>query len=267
MVAYSSRAFVLEEATYRQALDWKPTLAILPWGATEAHNWHLPHGTDNIEATALAQQAAEQAAGKNAHCIVLPTVPFGNNNTQLTQVATITMRTSTQQLVLKDVADSLVKQGINRLVLLNFHGGNDFKAMIRDVMLDIPIFIVLVNGYQLPCDELKNILHDARTGHADEFETSLLLHLTPQFVRPLSEAGPGETKPSVLPILSSTHGAWCPRDWRNLTIDTGDGNPQAATAEKGKALMKCMVDRLAAMMVELAGAQEGDFPFVIRRWA
>lgn len=266
MGQHQGRCFVLHEATYRQTLDWKPNLAILPWGATEAHNWHLPHGTDTIEATALAEQAANQAAEANARCIVLPAIPFGNNNTQLTQTATITMRTSTQQQVLFDVADSLVKQGINRLVLLNFHGGNDFKAIIRDIMLDIPIFIVLVNGYQLATDQLPGILHDPRTGHADEFETSLLLHLTPELVRPLSEAGSGRTTPSKLPRLTSTPGAWCPRDWQSLSADTGDGNPQAATAAKGESLMKIMVDRLAAILIELAAATEGEFPFIIRRW-
>ena len=266
MPEHVARPFILHEATYRQALDWKPTVAILPWGATEAHNWHLPHGTDTIEATGLAEQAAALAAQANARCCVLPTVPFGNNNTQLTQVATITMRTSTQLAVLHDVADSLAKQGIDRLVVLNFHGGNDFKALIRDVMLDVPIFIVLVNGYQLASDQLRSILRDPRTGHADEFETSLILHLQPNLVAPLEQAGSGETTLSQLPVLASTPGAWCPRDWKTLTPDTGDGNPLAATAEKGSKLMIIMVERLSQLLIELAGAQEGQFPYVIRRW-
>lgn len=267
MAQFNARPYILHESTYRQSLDWKPVVAILPWGATEAHNWHLPHGTDTIEATALAEAAAGLAAQANARCMVLPTVPFGNNNTQLTQVATITMRTRTQQAVLFDVADSLVKQGFNRLVLLNFHGGNNFKAIIRDVMLDLPIFIVLVNGYQLVAEQLKAILEDPRTGHADEFETSLLLNLNPEWVAPLEQAGTGATTPSQLLVLSSTPGAWCPRDWQTLTADTGDGDPHAATAEKGARLMAVMAERLSKLLIELADAQEGQFPFIIRRWA
>lgn len=266
MTTYTARPFILHEATYRQTLEWKPAVAILPWGATEAHNWHLPHGTDTVEATALAEQAAAVAARSDARCVVLPTVPFGNNNTQLTQVATITMRTSTQQSVLFDVADSLVKQGIDRLVVLNFHGGNDFKAMIRDVMLDVPIFIVQVHGYQLASDQLRHILNDPRTGHADEFETSLMLSLAPEWVAPLEQAGKGTTTPSQLPILTSTPGAWSPRDWQALSEDTGDGDPQMATPEKGRKLMAIMVERLGQLLVELAHAREGQFPFVIRRW-
>lgn len=265
MSKHTAHPFILHEATYRQTCEWQPTVAILPWGATEAHNWHLPHGTDTIEATCLAEQAAALAAKADARCIVLPTIPFGNNNTQLTQTATITMRTRTQLAVLHDVAESLHKQGIHKLVLLNFHGGNDFKAIIRDVMLDVPIFIVLVNGYQLAAGDLKQYLTDAKLGHADEFETSLLLHLTPDLVAPLETAGSGSTTESALPVLTSTPGAWCPRDWETLTVDTGDGNPQAATAEKGAAVFAIMVDRLSKLLVELAGAEEGQFPYIIRR--
>lgn len=262
----ASRPFVLHEATYRQTIDLKPAVAVLPWGATEAHNWHLPHGTDTIEATELAIHAVEQACARGEACIVLPAIPYGNNNTQLTQTATITMRGSTQQLVLHDVCDSLVRQNINKLVLLNFHGGNDFKSMIRDIMLDLPIFIVLVNGYQLAAGEMSSILSDPRTGHADEFETSLMLHLAPQLVAQLTEAGAGEATPSQLPVLSATPGVWCPRDWAALTSDTGDGNPREATASKGAALFSIMVDKLSNLLIELAKAQEGQFPFIIRRW-
>ena len=141
------RPFILAETNWKNIKDAKIDLAILPWGATEAHNYHLPHGTDVVEATAVAEAAVERANQLGARCVVLPCVPFGNDNAQLTQVATITMRSATQQAVLFDVADSLVRQGIDRLVLLNFHGGNEFKAMIRDVMLDLPIFIVQVHGF------------------------------------------------------------------------------------------------------------------------
>jgi len=266
MSEYAGRTFVLQEATFRQAQEVKPNVAVLPWGATEAHNYHLPHGTDNFEATALAERATEVANQRGSRCIVLPTVPFGNNNTQLTQVATITMRSRTQQAVLFDVADSLVKQGIDRLIVLNFHGGNDFKAMIRDVMLDLPIFIVQVNGYQLIPEVLREVLEDPRAGHADEFETSLMLHLVPHLVAPLYVAGPGRTTASKLPVLTSTPGVWAPRDWKALSEDTGDGDPRRATAEKGARLMAAMVDRTAGVLVELSAAKEGEFPFVIRRW-
>ena len=52
------RRYLAMEANYRQLLDYRPNLAILPWGATEAHNYHLPHGTDVYESIAVAERAA-----------------------------------------------------------------------------------------------------------------------------------------------------------------------------------------------------------------
>ena len=178
---FTARPHVLYEANLAQLRELKPNVAVLPWGATEAHNYHLPHGTDNVEAELLAHESAARANARGARCLALPCVPFGNNNLQLAgQVAAITMRTRTQQMVLRDVADSLVRQGIDRLVVLNFHGGNEFKPLIRDVMLDVPgIFIVQVHGYQL-APRARDVLDVKDGDHADEFETSLILHLRPE---------------------------------------------------------------------------------------
>jgi creatinine amidohydrolase len=191
-------------------------------------------------------------------------VPFGNDNLQLRQVATITMRTQTQHAVLLDIADSLARQGIDRLVILNGHGGNEFSPLIRDVMLAVPIFIVRVN-YYATAPELKSMLKDPTGDHADEFETSMMLHLAPNLAAPLETAGDGATTPSKIPSLSSTPGVWAPRDWDALTKDTGTGNPKAATAEKGAKFFGLFVDRISILLTELSKAKNGDFPFIIRK--
>ena len=258
----TSRPYVLHEANLKQVQALSPNVAVLPWGATEAHNLHLPHGTDNIEATSVGEEAVGRACELGARCVLLPCIPFGNNNQQLTQVATITMRTSTQQAVLRDVAESLVRQGIDRLVVLNFHGGNEFKQIIRDIMLDVPIFIVQIHAWQV-APEMRKLL-DVPTGdHADEFETSVLLHWCPQWVA-MEQAGDGKTTPFALKSLK-TPGVWAPRDWATLTADTGVGNPRAATAEKGKKIAAMLVDAIVPILTELSAAKEGDFPFIIRR--
>src|SRR3989440_1015805 len=129
----TNRPFILHEATYRQLLDYKPNVAILPWGATEAHNYHLPHGTDVIEATAVAARSAEIAHERGAKPIVLPTIPFGNDEQQLDQVATISISTRTAAAILRDVVRSLARQNIDRVLILNAHGGNEHKPLIRDI--------------------------------------------------------------------------------------------------------------------------------------
>jgi creatinine amidohydrolase len=261
-MAHESRPYVLLEATYRQMLDFRPNVAVLPWGATEAHNYHLPHGTDVIEATSLGEEAVRRACDQGGKCVLLPCVPFGINHTQLDQVATISMRAATQQAVLHDVAQSLVAQGIDRLVLLNFHGGNEFKSMIRDVMLDVPIFIVQVHGWQT-APVMRDLLDDPGGDHADEFETSYMLHVAPQFVAPLESAGDGAATPSKLPAVSNTPGVWVSRQWSKLTRSTGVGDPRAATAEKGQRIFELLVEALVPILVQLSSAKPGDFPFVI----
>src|SRR5690606_22261657 len=121
------RPYLLMEANHRQLSENRPVVAVLPWGATEAHNCHLPYGTDVIEATGIASEAARLAHDAGAKVVMLPTIPFGNDEQQLDQVATISITTSTALALLRDVARSLTRQGIDRLVLLNAHGGNQFQ--------------------------------------------------------------------------------------------------------------------------------------------
>ncbi len=257
---FSARPFVVLEANYRQLLELKPNVAVLPWGATEAHNFHLPHGTDIIEASALGTRAVERANASGARCVLLPALPFGQNHAQLPQVATISLRASTQAKILFDVADSLLRQNIDRLVVLNFHGGNEFKPLLRDVMADLPIFIVQAHGFAL--SPQGRAAQEIPGDHADEFETSLMLHLEPAWVD-LDAAGDGATTPSALPALTQTPGVWVQRQWAALTRDTGTGDPRLATAAKGLAILEEATANLAQVLVELSQARNGDFPFVI----
>lgn len=260
-MAFKSRPYILREANLAQLREFKPNVAILPWGATEAHNLHLPHGMDFLTAEMIADAAVTRAVEQGARPVLLPCLPFGNDNMQLTQVATITMRSRTQQLVLHDVAESLLRQGIDRLIVLNFHGGNDFKQMIRDIVLDLPMFIVQVNAFQLAPDARK-VLDDKGGDHANEYETSLAMHLYPDLVAPLETAGDGAATPSKIPALSQP-GVWTSRNWAALTKDTGVGNPKKATAEKGKVLFEAVVSALVPVIVQVSAAKHGDFPYVI----
>jgi creatinine amidohydrolase len=226
------RRYVLLEANYGQLLEHRPAVAVLPWGATEAHNRHLPHGTDVIEATAVAEGAAALADAAGARAIVLPAIPFGNNAQQLDQVATISLRTTTALAILTDVARSLAAQGIDRLLLVNAHGGNDFKPLVRDVQAETGVLIVLVNFYQTAPAVLREVFDDPGD-HAGQMETSLLLHLCPAWVE-LDRAGDGRAVPFAVPGLQGVPGVWTPRPWSAVHPDTGSGDPAGATAEKGR---------------------------------
>jgi len=125
------RPYVLAESSWKSVKDTDYEVAILPWGATEPHNFHLPYATDNYETGAIAERAAEIAWQKGAKVVVLPTVPFGVNTGQLDLKLALNMNPSTQLALLTDIASAISGQGVRKLLILNGHGGNDFRQMIR----------------------------------------------------------------------------------------------------------------------------------------
>jgi creatinine amidohydrolase len=240
--------FLLSAATWKDIGDTPYDVAVLPWGATEAHNYHLPYGADTIQAERVAALAAEQASARGARVVVLPAIPFGVNTTQLDIKLCINMNPSTQAAVLADVVSSLEPHGITKLVILNGHGGNDFKQMIRELTPRTKMFLSVVNWYS--CVNVRDFFQDLGD-HAGEAETSAMLHLAPELVRPLSEAGDGRARPWAIRALREGW-AWAPRRWTEVTADTGIGDPRGATAEKGAAYVEAAVDRIAEYLVELS---------------
>ena len=243
-----SRPFVLAETTWKTVDPTPYSVAILPWGATEAHNYHLPYGSDIVQAERVAILAAERAWNAGAKVVVLPTVPFGVNTTQLDIKLTINMNPSTQAALLGDVVASLEGQRLLKLVILNSHGGNDFRQIVRELQPRTSVFLSTVNWYS--CVDLKQFFDDLGD-HAGEPETSAMLHLAPEMVRPLDEAGPGRARKSRLTGVREGW-AWAPRRWTQVSADTGIGNPMRATKEKGEAYVNAVVDRIANYLRELA---------------
>jgi creatinine amidohydrolase len=242
----------LMHAAHGQLKGRKPTLAVLPWGATEAHNQHLPYGTDTLEAERFAQRSAELAATRGARVIVLPTIPFGNNAQQQDQVASIHLSTTTALAILRDVANSLKRQGIERLLILNSHGGNEFKPLVRDLTLETGIFIAVASFWQM-CTEMQRELFGDPGDHAGLLETSLLLHWCPEWVQ-MDLAGPGKRKSFAVRSLEQK-GVWTPRPWTKIHPDLGAGDPRGATAEKGKQIFEAISEALAQLLVDLSKAK------------
>src|SRR5436309_671251 len=245
-----SRPYILNELTWKTVRDSRYEVAVLPWGATEAHNLHLPYSTDNIETEEVAARAAERAWKAGAKLVVLPIVPFGVNTGQLDIPLCINMNPSTQALVLRDVASSLAGQGIKKLVILNGHGGNDFRQVIRELQPHVSLFLCTVNWYKVV--DPKGFFTDLGD-HAAELETSVMQHIAPDLVLPLSEAGPGAARKFKISAVREGW-AWAARNWRQVTEDTGSGNPAAATAEKGKRYVEAVTDKVADFLGELAKA-------------
>jgi creatinine amidohydrolase len=244
------RPYLLNELTWKTVRDARYEVAVLPWGATEAHNLHLPYTTDNLETEWIAALAAGHAWERGARVVVLPVVPFGVNTGQLDIPLCLNLNPSTQALVLRDLATALAGQGVPKLVILNGHGGNDFRQMIRELQPAVSLFLCTVNWYQVV--DPKPFFADLGD-HAGELETSVMLHVAPELVRPLSEAGPGRARRFTIAGLKEGW-AWAPRRWRQVTDDTGVGNPAAATVEKGRKYVEAVSEKIGGFLVELAKA-------------
>lgn len=249
------RPFVLAETNWKQVKDENYTVALLPWGATEAHNYHLPYATDNILAEESAIQAAQMAWEKGARPIVLPTIPFGVNTGQMDVKLCMNMNPSTQYAVLKDAVQVLDHHNIHKIVIVNAHGGNNFKQMIRELSLEFPeVFICTLNWWQVT--DGKQYFEEPGD-HAGELETATIMHLRPELCLSLEEAGDGLAKTYKLKGLKE---GWvsAQREWTEVTKDTGVGNPKAATAEKGEKFFKKATRLIADFLAELHHADLDD---------
>jgi creatinine amidohydrolase len=250
------RPYILEETNWKQIKNQKYDVAILPWGATEPHNYHLPYGTDSLETARIAADAAKKAWDKGAKVMVLPTIPLGIQNMgQIELPFCLHTRLSTQQMILEDVLSALYNQGIRKFVLMNGHGGNDFKQIVRDLQPEFPdMFISIVNWFKL----VSNADFFEEDGdHANEMETSIIMHYFPELVLPLEEAGEGTAKKFKLKSLEKNI-AWTPRQWDKVSKDTGVGNPKKASAEKGKKFLEAITTIIGEFFAELAECDLND---------
>ena len=249
------RPYILAETNWKTVSSTPYEVAVLPWGATEAHNYHLPYATDNIQNDWIAAEAARLAWEQGAKVVVLPNVPFGVNTGQLDIRLDINMNPSTQAAVLHDVVDALARQGIPKLAVMNGHGGNNFKQMLRELQPHFPnVFLCAFNWF----DTIRWADYFEDQGdHAGEMETSIMLHVAPELVLPLAEAGDGAAKRPRLQAMREGW-AWSQREWTKVTADTGIGDPAKATAEKGRRSLEPVTQKIAAFLVELAACDPRD---------
>ncbi|MEM6316032.1 MAG: creatininase family protein [Bacteroidota bacterium] len=251
----TARPYILAETNWKTVQNTDYKVAVLPWGATEAHNYHLPYATDNYQVDFVAAEAARIAWESDTKIIVLPCIPFGINTGQLNVKLCMNVNPSTQMAILKDTVDVLVRANIDKLVILNGHGGNNFKNMIREMSFHFPdMFICWANWFQAVD---WHQYFDEPGDHAGEMETSAILHVTPDLVRPLEEAGDGAAKKFKIKAFQE---GWvtAQRKWTEVTKDTGVGNPYAATAEKGAIYLQACAENIGQLLIDLAKTANGD---------
>lgn len=245
------RPYVLADTNWKHLREIDIDLAVLPWGATEAHNYHLPYATDIIEGTAIGEEAGRIAWEQGARIVILPTIPYGVNTGQSDIYLDMNLNPSTQFAILKDLLTVLDRQGIHKFMILNSHGGNNWKSMVRELGLMFPNMFLCVCEWVHAAN--RSEFFEDPGDHADEMETSLILHLAPDLVLPKEDWGAGYEKKNRINAFREGW-AWTERPWSQISEDTGVGNPELASREKGAAFFMAICKKIGDLMTEIAQA-------------
>ena len=259
--------------------------AILPIGATEQHNEHLPLGFDIHLSTYVAEQVA---LALYPRVIVAPGCPVGFSPYHMARQGTLTLRKETLRAYVYDVVASLCAHGIRTILVINGHGGNhdllkerlpewhqDFGATLDEAsywtgMSDDERASILQGYGDLRDGKLDTVARQTALNHASEEETSLMLAVDPQRVRPVSMAEydaenldyahdlSDEVRQYLAPFGKEgwPEGGSNPENPRDRARQE---NALLATAEKGRALLafhtRWLVDRLEQMMAAAAAGE------------
>jgi creatinine amidohydrolase len=254
------RPWRLDEISYAHVKSSAPfDVAVLPLGATEPHNLHLPYGTDTFQVDSIADRACSFALDQGARVVLLPAIPYGTETNQMKFPLAMNLNPSTVARVIADLVQSLETHGILRCLLLNGHGGNDLKWVLRELHQSTKVHIFLCNWYKV-CADVYSTIFERSDDHAGEMETSMgLLHF-PGLVD-LSQADPGAVRPSR---FEAVRRGWVEltRPWHLLTTNSGSGDPRSATAAKGQKLTALAAERIGRFLCELAQSPlDEQFPF------
>ena len=235
-------------------------LAVIPTGSNEGHGPHLPLKVDAATSTYVACKAAERLYPK---VLVSPTLAVGHSPQHLEFPGSMTLRVETQIRVLTDYCNSLKGYGINRFALVNGHGNNmavNAQAARRITEeLDVKISSF---AYWETIDKDKILeINDGRhyPGHADEFETSMILHICPEYTRmdrvheikdKYGLHGPGPKVPPGHRFLATTTFQQTGLRER-LLCDVAADNYELASAEKGAKFAELAIDGTASYLEEM----------------
>ncbi len=258
------RPWKLAETNYGTVRQTEYEVAVLPLGATEPHNFHLPYSIDTREGEHIGERICEAAAARGAKVLLLPTVPYGTQTNQMQFPFAMNVYPSTLAKIVEDLTESLVRSGVRKVVLLNSHGGNELKGVLREMYGRTEAQLFLVNWWTIFSDMYHEIFSEP-DDHAGEMETSFALAYCPELVARDAEgnltADEGRTAQTRFEAVNR---GWVSitRPWHLLTTNSGVGNPHGAAAEKGRRMLEVLVERLSGFLVELSAAEIDErFPF------
>jgi len=217
---------------------------ILPLGSLESHGGHLPFGTDALTAHIVALDIAARVPGT----AVLPPLNYGVSEHYRDFPFTVSVRFETETAFLRDILESVYREGIRRVFIMNGHDGNiaPIEMASRSAKVAHPDFRIvsldawwMVVGQLLPPDffAVWNGL-----GHGGEGETSICLELFPELCDVSKAAGVVPHLPKYVDVK------WT---FNELTTTGATGDPTRATREKGRKMREAIVEAMVKVLTDL----------------
>jgi len=240
-------------------LDKSSAIAVLPVAATEQHGPHLSVSVDTDLLEGVIKAALPHLAPE-LPVLFLPTQSVGLSPEHNCFAGTLSLSAQTVLNLWTDIAESVAKTGIRKLVLLNSHGGNVgvMDLVARDVRARLNMLVFSVSWFNLPLgDAVEQMFtaHEHRFGiHAGQIETAMMLALKPERVRlDLAEnfASASEQRAQQFEILGNGKSAKLGWQIQDYNPSGAVGNAQAATAEQGHAVLKAAGLALAKLLAEI----------------
>lgn len=242
-----------------EGLSRPEAIAVLVTGSTEQHGPHLPPGTDTLIGVEIARRAA--LACRRAHVFLLPPLWFGYSPHHMAFAGTLTLSAESYLGLLADLLDSLVAQGSPTIVVVNSHGGNSDLVSVAAVEAGrrhhgrARILATTYWGHVAGRQAEFRSTPEGGTGHAGEFETSVMLHLHEPLVTAHlpDDLFPRHPLPGNSTDLFGASKARSYLDFAELSASGTFGAPSEATAAKGEAAVRACGEELARYLDALVG--------------
>ncbi len=234
----------------------KETVAILPIGAIEQHGPHLPVWVDSCINELLLERALA-AIPASLSVLALPIQAVGKSNEHEAFPGTLSLSNTTLGAILVELGESVRRAGIQKLILLNSHGGQPqvLDIVARELRIRCGMLVVNAAWFAFGIPEGLFPADECRHGiHGGEVETSLMLHLRPDLVDMtqtqnfMSLGQEMEKEYQFLAPEGHIGFGWQAQDLNSWGVC---GNATAADAERGARLAQHMVDSFILLVGEV----------------
>ncbi|MGX1744621.1 creatininase family protein [Bosea sp. NPDC055353] len=250
----------------RELLASNPVI-LLPMGSHEDQGPHAPMG-DYLLAEKIAELAALQASKAGTRTLVAPVLPYGGADWFGPMIGGIAISQSTLTAVIAEMVDSLHRNGLTRIIVINGHGGNvgPISEVARELYQRERIVLPSLYLWRIAYGMLPGIVGAETSakvsGHGADPLTSLGLHLFPELIRKdLIPAGKPMKRDPILDLpftglgTASFDGAevGVPHEYDEVYHDgVGKGDPTLCSAETGAKLAEKLSDVVARFVAHFA---------------